>query len=328
MGPEKTTDKRALINWKVFAHPFILFLSALLLFLILSAPPLQLKEPLRHYSDSANCTSSKSGDPRDPGPLQEDRRLIMGEEIKKANEEIRMRLDQEDQWYHYKFLIVGGVLAAFIGRFAIGRKDRKDSEEQLEDLLRSNATCLAMALACVLAFAVDIHIRNNMTVTNQLGNWLAYYAEPTLQHSCFQSSMDSGPLLLWENFLRVDRGMHVSLLYSFTFWPHLHFLTAVLYLIYLAIFHRAIRDARTKDPRLTLAGFVLVHISIGVFAWVAHTAPENFEFVMPIRSLPISGWKAPALYLVPVLVLALLNFRRSRSPGQREEPAQAAVQSG
>jgi hypothetical protein len=283
--------------------------------LVFSAPSMQLKEPLRHYSDSANCAASTRDDLTS---FHEDKKLIFEEEIKKVNEEIKMRIDQEDHWYDYKFLIVGGLLAAFIGKFAIGDKGDKTPEEQLRGLLGSNATCLAMALACVLAFAVDIHVRHNMTVTNQLGNWLAYYAEPALQHSCFQHSVETHPFLLWENFLRTSGGMHVSTLYSFTFWPHLHFLTGVVYLIYLAILHYVMESAEPKEKLLAFAGFVLVHGSIGVFAWAAHSAPESFEFTLPLTNRPLSGWCAPALYLLPVLALALLNFNHFRSLPKRD----------
>jgi hypothetical protein len=292
----------------------ILTLSAFLLMLIFSAPPMQLKESLRRYSDSANCPASTRDDLTS---FHDDKKLILEEEVKKVNEEIKMRIDQEDHWYDYKFLIVGGLLAAFIGRFAIKSKSDKTPEEQLRGLLGSNATCLAMALACVLAFAVDIHVRHNMTVTNQLGNWLAYYAEPALQHSCFQHSVETHPLLMWENFLRTDGGMHVSTLYSFTFWPHLHFLTGIVYLIYLAIFHYVMQHPEPKERLLTFAGFVLVHGSIGVFAWAAHSAPESFEFTFPLTNWSLSGWKVPALYLLPVLLLALLNFNHFRSQPQK-----------
>lgn len=283
----------------------VLGFSAALLALIFSAPPIRPISAVRCYSDP-NCSPQRSSQPTQvSNAFVEDRRAILIEEVKKANEEIKMRIDQEDRWYDYKFLVVGALLATFLGQFA---RAGPQPDDQVLHLFHSGASCLALALACVLTVAIDIHIRDSMTVTNQLGNWLAYYAEPELLHSTFQRTAGV-QFLAWENFLRIEQGMHNSILYSVTYWPHLHFLTLVVFITYLAVFHWLYPYQTRPLSQLILAGFFLVHLALGAFAWISHTAPETFEFTpFPFSGLAVSGWKAPLIYFALVVVLLLVNL--------------------
>ena len=56
--------------------------------------------------------------------------------------------------------------------------DGDDAMERLNELKGSGPASLALALSCVVAIAVDLHIRGNSIVSDQLGLWIANYAEP------------------------------------------------------------------------------------------------------------------------------------------------------
>jgi hypothetical protein len=252
--------------------------------------------------------------------------LIKAEHLK-AVDEIKLRIEQEDTWFHYKFVLVGGLLALLLSRLVLAGGERS-MDERLEELFESAATCSVLALATIVALAIDIHIRNNIMVVQQLGLWIANYVEPALLHKPVNLDSAAG-FVPWEQFLRTQalghEAMHRDDLYGFIFYPHLHYLTWIIYISYLGLFQKfGLSYARNLEKGknnqetpsqetgrwLAIAGFVLVHITIGAFTSIAHFAPSAFTF----KIYPFGGemWKGglagAAYFLIPWVFLSLLNL--------------------
>ena len=209
-------------------------------------------------------------------------------------------------------------------------------------LLTSSATCFVLALSCVVAIAIDIHLRSNVNVSTQIGLWITYYAEPAFLQVPFPNSQCPNAernnaetsnaeknyaekkknfFYPWEQFLRippedkilpqdeVGSTMHLSELYSLSFWPHLHFLTWVIYIVYLVVLQNASLESTPPTRWLLIGGFVLVQVSFGVFAFVGHSAPEAF-ILRPIPFLNgwLFGWAPPLIYVFLSLFLASTNL--------------------
>jgi len=56
--------------------------------------------------------------------------------------------------------------------------DGDDAMERRNELKGSAPASLALALSRVVAIAVDLHVRGNSIVSDQLGLWIGNYAEP------------------------------------------------------------------------------------------------------------------------------------------------------
>lgn len=231
-------------------------------------------------------------------------------EMKKANDEIQFRIQQEDTWFHYKFLLVGGVLAGFFGALQFSRTPRIP----VAQVFRSAKVCSALALTCVVALAIDIHLRNNIVVIQQLALWIANYAEPAMMPQVLDGPPAAGGFVPWEKFLRTPgAGMHSDEWYGFLFYPHLHFLTWVLYLLYLSCFQwiavKAVRKPRRAEQDALLAGgFVLVHVAVAVFAFMGHFVPRTLEMnVLPKSDSWQTGAAAAYAYLLGALLLVAIN---------------------
>ena len=244
--------------------------------------------------------------PAKPVPVSGASTKLIEMELQKANDEILLRVGQEDTWFHYKFIFVGAMLAAFGSVFTFRRKKL---DVELAVIIQSPTTCTLLALACVVALSIDIHLRNNIIVIQQLGLWVARYAEPALMPAAATT------YLPWEQFLRTGGGMHSDSLYGFAFYPHLHFLTWAVYASYLACFHAiAVRASKSADRRqpyaLLTGGFVAVHAAFAVFAWVGHFVPGALETNM----IPFGDecWRTGASaafgYLLLALLLVVLNW--------------------
>jgi hypothetical protein len=271
-------------RWRIVA----LFLSSIVIIVLFSTRPVRLNE---------SVFGKVTVQPGAGGPLVEI-------ELKKANEEIQFRIAQEDTWYHYKFLLVGGVLAGFFGVLQFSGAARVP----VTQIVRSEKVCSALALTCVVALAIDIHLRNNIVVIQQLALWIANYAEPAMMPAA------AGGFVPWEKFLRTPgAGMHSDEWYGFLFYPHLHFLTWVLYLLYLTCFHwialKAVRKPRPAEQDALLAGgFVLVHVAVAVFAFMGHFVPRALEMnVLPMADSWRTGAAAACAYLLGALLLVAIN---------------------
>ena|ERR1700674_4139432 len=276
----------------------VLSLTSICAFILFSARPVRLASPLGEYAGSPEHSPIASG------ALD-----FVKAEYEKAVEEIRFRIEIEDNWYHYKFLLIGGLVVFLLGW---GRA-RRDPSNDPSKLLDSEINCSICAVACVIALAIDIHIRNNTIVTQQLGLWIANYVEPAFLQTPFPLKNPTG-FVPYEQFLRIQlpgiTGMHADELYSFAFWPHLHFLTWVVYILYVWLFHRALRlNSSTRRKAFLFAGFALVGISFAAFTWVAHSGPEYLEFkIVPWVNWWQKGWVCSSLYLLIWCCMMLVNL--------------------
>jgi hypothetical protein len=298
-------------RWQKWPGQFIsLALTSVFLMILFSARPIDLNTGPLNYQASARF------EPNAPE--------LVKLELQKANDEIKMRIEQEDTWFHYKFLLVGALLASFLGYLGFGgSKSHSSPQERLAEIVSSSATCSVLALACVVALAIDMHIRNNMVVIQQLALWINYYAEPALLQTSYDS-MRGGAFLPWEHFLRVPgAGMHRDDLYGSAFYPHLNFVTWVIYLLYLGSFQRlSLAQAESRESQqpisspqtgIAVAGFALVHLSLGAFTWMAHYVPGAFVIkIMPYSENWQSGVMAAFIYLWPWVFLVTLNMQYLR----------------
>jgi hypothetical protein len=272
------------------------------------------------------------------------------EENKKAVEEIKARDEEEDSWFHNKFILVGALLAATMGYIGFGKHSpRQSTEQELIALSKSPSTAVILALASVMALGVDMHVRGNTCEVDQLGLWIRYYVEPVMLHG---NSDRNGPMSLpenfhgWEDFLRAKvvpatnvanknssteggtercsatksvywdpetgSGKHSGELWNLFYEPHIHFLTAFVYVLYLAVFQTFAlsRESGRGSARrgMPIVCFAVVQASFLAFAWIAHSAPEMFELkVLPFIPAYEAGYFAPLHYFVPCLALILLN---------------------
>lgn len=279
------------VYWTV-ARVFSLGLTAALIFVISSTRPIDIRS--QHLVRGGPTV-------RDEVTLE-----LVRKELDKANQEIQLRIGQEDTWFHYKFLLLGALLAAFGGAFTFGARQNRAMD--LASTMRSPAMCIFLALACIVAVAIDIHLRNNIIVVQQLGLWIRHYAEPALT-----GTAGSG-FKPWEQFLRMPgAGMHSDNLYGFLFYPHLHFMTWVVFALYLCCFHAIALDrAATKRqvPDAFLPGsFAGVHLAFCMFAWVGHFVPGIFETnVIPFAQCWHTGARAAVVYLGLAILLGFANL--------------------
>jgi hypothetical protein len=257
--------------------------------------------------------------------------LVMAEH-QKAVEEIKNRDSEEDSWFHNKFILVGGLLAATMGYIGFGgsQTSQESPGERLTALSKSPSTAVILALATVLALGVDMHVRGNACEIDQLGIWIKNYVEPALLHPVSGKSQEAEDFKGWEEFLRiavslprppvywdtssgVGGGLHNDELQNLLYEPHIHFLTVLVYILYLGVFQTFARPrgtGLTSDARVMLIiCFVVVQASFFAFAWIAHSAPEMFELkVLPFLPAYEFGYLVPLHYFVPCLALVILNI--------------------
>jgi hypothetical protein len=279
------------------------------------------------------------------------------EENKKAVEEIKSRDEEEDTWFHNKFILVGGLLAATIG-FGLQRS-RKSTEDQLTALSESPATAVILALASVLALGIDMHVRGNTCEVSQLGLWIRYYVEPVMLHGNYDDgeakSLQTKNFKGWEEFLRTEdkhppsrsavyweesrgTGKHSGELWNFFYEPHTHFLTGIVYFLYLAFFQTFALNPKAgggfSRRSVPIISFAVVQASFFAFAWIAHSAPEMFKLkVLPFVPADEAGYVAPLHYFVPCLALILLNipyvfYYWRKGPNVKAEPNQKQIEAG
>ncbi|HXH37439.1 MAG TPA: hypothetical protein VNN08_02325, partial [Thermoanaerobaculia bacterium] len=275
-------------SWSTYRLPALMISSAVLIVLF-SARPIALTHPPTNVAPALT-----------PGGLVQI-------ELKKANDEIQYRIEQEDSWFHYKFIFVGALLAAFFTRLT------RESNEPLLDFVGSTTTCFVLALACIVALAIDIHLRNNIVVIQQLALWIRHYAEPSLVGTAGSGYQP------WELFLRMPGGMHSDEIYGLLFYPHLHFLTWILYMLYLICFQWiAVNPAMPADRKPTVraipaeygedlllgGSFLFVHAAFGAFAFVGHFVPGSLKLrAVPFTDCWETGMDAAWFYLLAALLL-------------------------
>jgi len=264
------------------------------------------------------------------------------EENKKAVEEIKNRDLEEDSWFHNKFILVGGLLAATMGYIGFGvpggpQSPQESPGERLTTLSKSQSTAVILALATVLALGVDMHVRGNTCETDQLGLWIRYYVEPVAFHAKPEPDVSESFLKNvrgWEEFLRESvppsptaqpkkksvnwessegAGLHSDELQSLFYDPHIHFLTVFVYVLYLAVFQtfacRRGTGSASDEHIIPTICFAVVQVSFFAFAWIAHSAPQMFKIkVLPFSLAYEAGYLVPLHYLVPCLALVIPNI--------------------
>jgi hypothetical protein len=259
---------------------------------------------------------------------------VPGEELKKliaqehatAIDEIKTSLEQMDTWYHYKFILVGGVIALFLGHFGIlGKQDSvapRPSERVLETVLSSNRTGAMLTLICVVAFIIDMHIRSNINGIQHLGQWISNYVEPTYLQATANTA-DVG-FIPWETFIRLPKGT-TSTIYTVSFSIQLHYMTMIGYILFLMVFQNvSLRNKRKKRQQVAVIGFVLVHLSLLAFILVSHTVRDTFNVgCFPLISLKVcslSGSQGSTYYILAWLFLITLNLPYLYPPLRSLEP--------
>lgn len=288
-----------LAEWIRRSRIGVLLLASLALWVIYSNPPLDRCQAPPDLS-SALCQKETNTS-----------KLLLDEHAKVVDE-IKMRIEDENELYRYKFVLMGGLLLAFLGHIALpllkdekriieltnGKTDRNTNgpEERIAKLMNSSATFLVLGLAFTIAVTIDLHMRTATIAMNQLALWIKDYVEPAFIHK---------PLMGYETYLRLPGAMSDSIFYGFMYWPPLSLVSWLIYLAYLIVLQNVFRQ-RTQRRMQILLGFVLVHSSLAAFAWMGHTAPSAFQFTL--FGWPVNGSVCPFLYLIPLLVLAYVNW--------------------
>ncbi len=91
------------------------------------------------------------------------------------------------------------------------------------------------------------------------------------------------------------------------------------------MFQRLAIDRHTRQPLVGLAAFFMVHVALGVFVFVAHTAPGGLVFIQPayyfyaalLLLIAVNGpyvWRLWRTYSAPV--------------GENEDPGSASEARG
>jgi hypothetical protein len=289
------------------ARAACLIIAVMLTFLLFHAP---LVRPTKAYSDLAATSPLAKIVGTQPSvqtaDKQDDRQKVILELLKNAVGEIRLYQEEEDRWFHNKFILIGALLGAFLARFAMEKDVSADAEARLGRLISSSTTCCALAFATIVALTIDVHVRAGTTKIYQIGSWLATFAEPALLQTGFHGPFWFWP---WEMSLRsFDDATHADTLYSFALEPNLHLTTLIIYVGYLAVLQQSPLSRRATNFGLTVALFVAVQFSLLLFAWMAHTGPG----VLEMQAIPFFEHWWPAdqagfLYVVPWLGVTALS---------------------
>jgi len=223
----------------------LLVLSFVLLILIFSPNPIRLKDELKLYK--APEQAQPSNDQAKLSLTRIDK--LIDAQHDKANTEIKMLQEQIDTWYHYKFILIGGMVALFLGHFGILGKQSptsaKTSEKVLVATLMSNRTSILLALACIVAFVIDMHIRTHLTNMQGLGHWIYNYVEPSYFNtigaqtaSIPREALVNTQFFPWEAFLHTStrQVQQTNPLYRAAYSFQLHFMTIAIYMLYLVVF--------------------------------------------------------------------------------------------
>ena len=157
---------------------------------------------------------------------------------------------------------------------------------------------MALAAVCSLSLMIDLHIRENAVVVNQIGLWIACHIEPLylgtnafLPHS----------FVPWESFLRREGAMHTDIMNSITFFWPIHILTVVCFLLYLINASAAMIKYQRIRIKVEVLAFWLVHSCLIVLAWTGHYLPPNFQ-----QKLPVLGFQTGLFATLPYTALALI----------------------
>jgi len=193
--------------------------------------------------------------------LDADARQMMESEHAAIVEEIRLRIDQEHQLFSLKFVLVGGILWAFM----------QTAFRQESDFERTPFAALSAWAAVVAASIVDLRVMANQSFLVTLGGWTRQYEHLMLGKN--------GAQLGWEAFLADN-------LLSKSHYPALRvngqILTALLFCVTALLFLLRVDGKNNPNTArisaaagivaisiMTLAGLSLRHASVDAFIDVA-----------------------------------------------------------
>jgi Na+/H+ antiporter NhaC len=168
----------------------------------------------------------------------------------------------------------------------------------------------SIAAVCSLSLMIDLYIRCNAIVINQIGIWISSFVEPIYYNDYWYNP---GDFVLWEKFLRINNeafaggGMYSDLINSVTFFLPIHILTIFCFIIYIV----SVSGFQKNAIRINVLAFWGVHSCLIVFAWTGHYLPSIFQVEIPLLGLR-RGIFAAAPY---VLLASFLSLSSGTSVG-------------
>jgi hypothetical protein len=307
---------------EVWFRGAMLVLSFVLLVLIFSPNPVRLKEELKLTRTPEQAQAAASA-PNNASLARIEK--LIDTQHEKANSEIKMLQEQIDTWYHYKFILIGGMVALFLGHFGIMAKQSatspKTSEKILVATLMSNRTSILLALVCIVGFVIDMHIRANLTNMQGLGHWVYNYVEPSYFNTLGahtanipREALVNTQYYPWETFIHADvrEVQQTNPLYRAAYSFQLHFMTIAIYMLYLIVFQNVcLLCKRGKQQQVAFLGFIMVHVAALAFIIVGHTVSNSFEvkcFPLSSRNCWLTGAQGSKYYFIAWLLLIAFSI--------------------
>jgi hypothetical protein len=293
---------RSMINRQKFTTTGLIAINIFILVIIFSFPPISLSNEHRYQADPSSqnkLLDSVTGH-------------FIAAEFQKGINEIQMRIEDQSRWFQYKFLFVGGLLAAFLGLFPYirlktsltGEKSLNNSGILLERALRSPPATVALASVCSLSLMIDIHIRGNAIVVNQIGLWIASYIEPFYLNT---NVFLPGSFVPWEIFLRSGGAMYTDVVNSITFFWPIHILTIFCFLLYFLSTRTSLGKEKRIPIKTEVLSFWVVHLCLIVLAWTGHYLPPIYQVKIPLLGIQ-HGVLAALPYTFIAMILTMINW--------------------
>jgi len=272
--------------------------------------------PVRLIDDLTKYAKKYAEKPKDSSfiPLDKSTQDFLDVEHRKIIDEIKLRIEEQDSWFHYKFILIGGMVALFMGQLGFGKKESSTSDKaskSLKDIVTGESTYAILALSCVVALIIDMHIRMHNYDIQQLGLWIANFVEPS-----YVTPKDiAAGFRPWEQFLRTDdpAGMHLDNLHAFAYSFHLHFVSIFIYLLYAVVLQEvclgfADNEKSSRQKMIVITGFVFVQSSALAFTFIAHAVPGSVTMKLLPFNYMANGWVSTAYYLVPLFFIVMLHL--------------------
>ncbi len=237
------------------------------------------------------------------------RREIILIGYKKAVDEISSRNDRSNSWFHIKFLIIGAILSV------LGYSVFKKRLDGIKDIIEWDLFYMLIGICALISFSIDIQIRQNVLVTNQLGLWISQYIEPLVNKGLVVPEhylTSSHTYIGWEQFLRISgtqKGFQMDPIYSLTFWPASHILTWILYISYLIL---GLTNQNSEKNHKIAKQFLFfsIHISIILFAIMGTSLPNILRInIKPFgRELFVKPMIATSVFVCMGILIALIYW--------------------
>ncbi|MCG8700400.1 MAG: hypothetical protein MI922_20265 [Bacteroidales bacterium] len=139
---------------------------------------------------------------------------ILKIEHEKIIQEIHNNTESIQTWIHYKFIIIGSLLAGIFIYLGFGnqenssqnkKKKQKDDpggefSKKLKAMLGDPALVLLMSIVFTIGIIIDIQIKDSVIGSDSSGLWIKNYIEPVYTKA---HPKPYGRFLAWEQFLRI-----------------------------------------------------------------------------------------------------------------------------